>query len=285
MKPILIMSLVMATVVSATAQNNFVPGLSSPKSISAPPIAVTVNKTTNLVFPFKVKNVDRGLEALLVQTVEGAEHILQIKAANTQMAETNLSVVTADLQLYVFLVRYDSSPAVLNYDLRKDSNRVVFGSNSCWVNIRENLSDGEIQRSAEIVAGKKPYLKRTSDYAFGAQLKLNGIYVNRDVLFLSLQLENGTAIDYSIESLQVSIQDQKKNKLTATQELLIPRRYAWGDTTMIESHTGQRLILAVSKFTIPDKKQCKVQLREANGGRHLDLIFGNRLLMRAKEIE
>lgn len=249
------------------------------------PIMVTVNKTTNLVFPFKIRNVDRGIESLLVQKVAGAEHILQVKAANAAMPETNLSVITVDRKLYVFLVNYDSNTNVLNYQLSNEAETEANSQHHCFADVHEGLSEGAIQQSAEIVAAKKPYLHHTTDKSFGVTVKLNGIYVNKDVLFLSLQLENGTAINYDIESLQLSMQDLKRSKLTATQEVILQKRYAWGDTSMIESHTGQRLVLAVSKFTIPDNKQCILQLREMNGGRHLDLNFGNRLLMRAKEID
>lgn len=43
-------------------------------------LAVTYNKTTNLVFPYAIKSVDRGSKDILVQKAKDVENILQVKA-------------------------------------------------------------------------------------------------------------------------------------------------------------------------------------------------------------
>ena len=43
-------------------------------------LAITCNKTTNLIFPFTVQNVDRGSKDILVQQPKGTENIVQLKA-------------------------------------------------------------------------------------------------------------------------------------------------------------------------------------------------------------
>src|SRR4051812_44613081 len=79
------------------------------------PLQITYNKTTNLVFPYSIRSVDRGSSDLLVQRAKYADTILQLKAGRDGFKETNLSVVTSDGKLYSFLVQYAPSPATLNY--------------------------------------------------------------------------------------------------------------------------------------------------------------------------
>ncbi|MBK8310909.1 MAG: DUF4138 domain-containing protein [Chitinophagaceae bacterium] len=67
-------------------------------------LGITTDKTTSLVFPFAIKHVDRGTQAVLAQQVKEAPTILLVKAAEKDFAETNLSVVTDDGSVYAFTV-------------------------------------------------------------------------------------------------------------------------------------------------------------------------------------
>jgi hypothetical protein len=44
------------------------------------PLWVTLNKTTNLIFPYAIKSVDRGSRDVLAQKAKGVENILLVKA-------------------------------------------------------------------------------------------------------------------------------------------------------------------------------------------------------------
>jgi hypothetical protein len=78
------------------------------------PITVTYSKTTNLIFPYAIKSVDKGSRDLLVQKAIGVENILQVKAAKQWFGETNLTVVTADGGLFSYSVTYTDAPGNLN---------------------------------------------------------------------------------------------------------------------------------------------------------------------------
>src|ERR1044072_5277671 len=78
------------------------------------PLVVTYYKTTNLIFPYNIKSVDRGSKDILVQKAKGVENILQVKAGKMGFDETNLTVITADGKLYSYLLNYVDTPVVLN---------------------------------------------------------------------------------------------------------------------------------------------------------------------------
>ena len=67
-----------------------------PKSIAPYRIEIGYVKTSNLIFPSAIKSVDRGSSWVLAQKAPGVENILQIKAAQPNFKETNVTVVTAD---------------------------------------------------------------------------------------------------------------------------------------------------------------------------------------------
>src|SRR5688500_12231389 len=80
-------------------------------------LAIAANKTTSLVFPFAIRHVDRGTRDVVVEQVQDADNLLLVKAAAVDFPATNLSVVTADGQVYSFSVLYATDPSVMVYQL------------------------------------------------------------------------------------------------------------------------------------------------------------------------
>src|SRR5690242_1372621 len=94
------------------------------------PLSITTDKTTSLIFPFPIKYVDRGTKDVIVQPVKEDDRILLVKAATKQFAETNLSVVTGDGNVYEFTVNYVAQPAelVLHLPPSKDATIAAYAN-------------------------------------------------------------------------------------------------------------------------------------------------------------
>lgn len=247
--------------------------------IGAGHLAVTYAKTTNLLFPYPIKSVDRGSLDILVQKANGVENVLQVKAARPDFEETNLTVVTSDGSLYHYLVNYNVLPN--SFDIRvMDSGAfrqpgVVF---------TPDATNSEIQSLSEKVNTRQRSLHKPFDDKYDIRMDVKGIYVHGDVLYLQLQLRNNAAVNYTVQSLRFYIRDKKRAKRTATQELEINPLYTLGEHAVIRDHSEQTVTVALLKFTIPDKKQCVVQLMEANGGRHLEFRLGNKDILKARPV-
>jgi conjugative transposon TraN protein len=239
------------------------------------PLAITSNKTTNLIFPNAIKSVDRGSRDVLAQKARGVENILLVKAGREAFPETNLSVITADGKLYSFLLNYSSNPLLLNLSFAKDT----LISDSEAVN-----SESVIERAAEKVANEKRTLHGRKDNAYDMQLRLSGLYIKNDVLYFQLELRNHSTIAYDIDLLRFFIKDGQQAKRTASQEIELPPLYIHGDTTAVKEQSKSILVYAVPKFTIPDQKYLLIQLMEKNGGRHLHLSIHNRTILKAKAL-
>jgi hypothetical protein len=108
---VVILSLFVSGISAQSEVHSFIPSLH---------LAITCNKTTNVIFPFSIQSVDRGSQDILVQQPKGTENILQVKADKPNFEQTNLSIITIDGNLYSFIVDYTATPVQLN---------VVIGSN------------------------------------------------------------------------------------------------------------------------------------------------------------
>jgi conjugative transposon TraN protein len=243
-------------------------------------LPITFYKTTNLIFPYAIKSVDRGSKDILVQKAKGVENILQVKAGKLGFDQTNLTVITADGKLYSYILNYSDTLSVLN--IRFDNTTAVYPE-AFFSNI--SINEAQVKADADTVAMAKETIHGIKDKSYGMKMKVSGLYIKDDVLFLRLTLQNQTNINYDIDQLRFYIRDEKKAKRTATQELEISPLYIKGDTSVISGQTEKVFVYALPKFTIPDKKYLAIELMEKSGGRHLRIHVHNKTIIRAKLLQ
>lgn len=236
-------------------------------------LAIAYSKTTNIVFPNSILSVERGSSDVLVQKAKGVENILQIKAAQHDFTETNLTVVTADGQLYSFVLSFDEKKPLLN---------LVVGQKT---SISEHLGSTEIENEAELKSYaemafyEKKKLRNVKDSKYNIKLQLNGLFIHEKVMYYRIKIANNSNVSYDISQLRFFIRDQKKAKRTASQEIEITPFYIYNNTKAVEGKSEVCLVFALPKFTIPDRKYLAIQLMEDQGGRHLELQLKNKKLM------
>lgn len=256
------------------AQSNTEPNVTVIKPYFLP---ITFYKTTNLVFPYAIKSVDKGSKDILAQKAKGVENILQIKAGKLEFDQTNLTVITADGKLYSYILNYTDTPSVLNI---RFANTTTTYPEAFFTNV--SINEAQVQADAEIVATEKATVHGIKDKSYGMKMQMTALYIKGDVLFCRINLQNRSNINYGIDQLRFYIRDQKKSKRTATQELEITPLYVKGDTSVIAGQTENVFVCALPKFTIPDKKYFAIEVMEKSGGRHLKLTIHNRTIVGAK---
>jgi conjugative transposon TraN protein len=254
---------------------SFLPALGFGQSVYIDPtrIAISDHKTTNLIFPYPIKSVDRGSRDVLVQKAEGVENVLQVKAASGGFAETNLTIMTADGKFYSYLVVYTSRPSELNLKIEGSAESlVVFDA--------EGTTE-KIHQAASLVLNKKRIIHNSKVRSYQVELSVKGVYVQDDQLYFQVGLKNDSWIDYPIRQLKFFIRDTKKGKRTTVQEIELEPVFKLGDTKVIHNRSQQTVVFTVPSFTIPKSKKLLLQMQEANGGRHLQLKISNKQLIRA----
>jgi len=256
------------------AQSNVEPNVTVIKPYFLP---ITFYKTTNIVFPYAIKSVDKGSKDILAQKAKGVENILQIKAGKPGFDQTNLTVITADGKLYSYILNYTDTPTVLN--IRFANTKSTYPE-AFFPNV--SITEAQLQADAETVAAEKGSIRGIKDKSYGMKMKLSGLYIKSDVIFCRLILQNRSNINYGIDQLRFYIRDQKKSKRTATQEFEVTPLYVKGDTSVIAGQTESVFVYALPKFTIPDKKYFAIEVMEKSGGRHLKLTIHSRTIVRAK---
>lgn len=243
-------------------------------------LEVTYSKTTQIAFPSAITSIDLGSKDIIVDKAVGVENILKVKANTKNFEETNLSVITNDGNLYSFLVNYTNNPSYLNIRLNNADAKT-----SPQVDASPVLSSEEsIARYASKSFITRRNIHGVSDEAAQMVLRLDGFYVKENIMFCRLTFRNYSNINYDVDQFRIYIRDQKRAKRTATQEIEIYPLYILGDTSTIRGKTKENWVIAVPKFTIPDKKTLFIEIMERNGGRHLELRVKNRHVVKAQTL-
>lgn len=242
--------------------------------IEADSLLIAYSKTTNIVFPFAIKSVDKGSQDILVQKAKGLENILQIKAAQKGFFQTNLTVVTADGKLYSFVLNYNEESPQLNLSLNKTKAGVqeIYFSD-------EVRNEQDIQEYSKLAFFDKNKLRGEKESNYDIGFSLNGIFIRDEVMYYRIKVTNNSKINYDIDQLRFFIRDIKKIKRTASQEIEITPIYILNNVVKIDSDAENTFVFALPKFTIPEKKYLAIQLMEQNGGRHIELHVKNTKLV------
>jgi len=225
-------------------------------------LCISTDKTTSLVFPFSILHVDRGTKDILVQPVQEAENILLVKAALKDFPETNLSVFTSDGSVYTFQVCYQ--PILTTWTYYMPTNKKA-----------------TIATYANGILDNRRTLWGVRDNSWNIDVAVIGTYIKDDVLYCQLRLINNSPLDYDIEVLRFFIRDKKKSKRTAVQENELKPLQISGNTKQVKAFSRTVVVVALEKFTIPDKKFMGIQIMEKNGGRHLNMNLNNKDILRA----
>ncbi|MBL7872063.1 MAG: conjugative transposon protein TraN [Cyclobacteriaceae bacterium] len=241
-------------------------------------IEVTFNKTSTLIFPTVITAVDRGSKDVLAQKVKGAGNVLQLKAARENFQETNLTVITGDGRIHQFTINYCKEPVTLVVETeehQRDSSQPV-------VLFETAMTESELEGYSEKVVHTKKTIRFIKADNHKISLALMGIYIQHNVIFYHLQIENKSNITYDVEFLRFYIRDKSNVKRTASQEVNVIPSFIYGDDRTISGKSTTDVVYALEKFTIPDAKNLVIEMFEKKGGRHLNLSIKNKTIVNAR---
>lgn len=254
-------------------------------------VEVTFDKTTTLIFPSSIKDVDLGSSNIVAARAQSSNNVLRVKAALRGFEkETNMSVITEEGSFYTFNIRYADEPVKLNIEMKDfmhDGEAVNRPNNSMEIYLKDLGSESPkvvhlIMRS--IYHGDKRIIKHIGSKRFGIQYLLKGIYTHNNLLYLHTQIKNESNVTFDIDFIRFKIVDKKLTKRTAIQETIIVPLRAFNYVTEVRGNSTRKTVFTIEKITIPDDKKLIVELYEKQGGRSQSFTIENADLVRAEKI-
>jgi len=255
-----------------SAQAQAVPSLTIPPT----DLQITAWETTTLMFSAPIKSVDRGSAAIVCKTIKGIDNILKVKAVDSSMTPTNLTVYTTDGHIYSFIVSYVPYPTNLVQGFGSDGGTIPMlftGAQHTDMDIRR-LSDSLVNT---IGIRHRPRAKGNN----GMHLVMSGTYLSKDLLFLQFKLSNFSRVRYDIDFIRYYISDRHQQKRTIRIEKEVkPLFVAYSQSEGVIRGHAVGVVAAFDKFTIADKKQFIAEVYEYNGDRRLICRVKGRQLLK-----
>lgn len=246
-----------------------------PKSITPYRISISYDKTSNIIFPFAIKSVDRGSTAVLAQKAQGVENILQLKAGEQNFKETNVTVITTDGHFYSFVVNFSADPSILNFSFVGESTEKAVIKNL-------PLAEAAFTAIANAIKGKR-HLLHKHVWEQDLKLSLNNIFIKNNIIWLEIGVTNKSPIPFTPAYARFFVQDAKTAKRTATQQSKIPPLYKSSLDEVVKDFT-QSYVFAFTPFTVPTTKEMIIQIGESEGSRLLTLPVHYKTMQKIKAL-
>lgn len=232
-----------------------------PKKIMPYSIMVGYDKTSNLIFPYAIRSVERGSPGVLAQIAPGIENILQLKAARKNFPQTDLTVITADGKFYSFLVDYAVNPPTLNLSFEKDRPQAK---------LKDYPTDAStFYKRARLIKTMQGFL-HVCHREGKIKLRLQSLYLEDDMMYFCFSLTNKSAARFIPESIRFFIRERKQPRRTAIQEVELSPVYR-DSSALAETGQFNTFVFAFRPFDLPESKEMVLRLRGRAGWRALAL--------------
>jgi conjugative transposon TraN protein len=237
-------------------------------------LSVGFQKTTNLIFPYRIEKADIGSGDVIGHKDPVLNNVLFLKAGRKGFPPTNLSVYTSDGKFYSFLVQYKENPDTLNLLFSKNGQAVPV--------ICDSVNDAQLDSDAVDILKQRDFLHRKKSEQ-EIKCTLRGIYIRDHLMWFKLEITNNSAVDYRAEYIRFSIKDKHAGKRTAVQETGLSPVWRSPDLP-IAGQNKQMLVFAFPVFTLDRHKKLLIQISEKNGGRILTLEIPAKTLLKSQVI-
>jgi conjugative transposon TraN protein len=281
------LSIIVFLVVAGIVKSAFVRAQGVPSftlaGLTAQKVSVTEHKMTNLVFPVAIRTGIKVSRDVLVQKVKGVDNVIELKAARSHFAPTNLSVFGLDGRLYSFDLEYAENPPVLNFAVvpaPAGNAATLYSEKSLLLLTGLPVDQATLAEDAGMLAKKKKFL-HGSVCSEKMRLQVEGIFLKDSLLWFTLRIRNTAQVPYYPEYVRLFIQDRTKAKRTAIQQAAREPVYeAIPDN--ISGRSTESFALGFPLFTVPKDKKLWLEVSERSGGRLLKLPIGYKTVLKAR---
>lgn len=233
-------------------------------------------KTVSLFFPDPIRQGITGSADFAFSYNRDREQYFGLLQA-TPGEESNLLVVTRNGTVYSYLLRYSPELEKLNYFIpvtesigneRTGSSQLPVQEVS--VPIPETLTDTIItpdfhKLCTQLLRNPRPFDQLK--YREGITLRMTKSIYYANEIYMILEIQNLSEIDYEIDSLNLYKVNGNKKRKASYQELALDPIYRFNMPEMVRKGESVQFVLVHPKFTLGAKERLLIKLRELNGGR------------------
>jgi hypothetical protein len=198
--------------------------------------------------------------------------------------ESNLLVVNRNGSIFSYIVRYKKQLSKLNYFIPLSNsigNEKPIVSDSIKAETSEKSIDNRTyyyQKFCSYLLNRNQHIGRIKKRNEGIVLSVENIVFDKDELYIVIQIENNSTLDYDLNFLNLSIETRQKGKKKSLQSLHQEPIYKHHLPSKIIEGKMVRFVYVVPKFSLSNDRRAILELNEKDGERNIELKISHRYI-------
>ena len=253
-------------------------------------VCTIAQKPLDTIYANEQKNVALFFPNPIRQGITGAEHFVFTYNREKEQyfgllqatpgAESNLLTITDGGGVYSYILKYKEELKKLNYFI---SEKESIGNEKPKEIIRKPVVKPIDENENGIT-----YFKRFSEYLLsskvanvktkrkrGIQLQLQEVAYNASEVYLVIEIENNSEIDFEIDYLNIYKTNGDKKRKASYQSLQQKPIYKYKTPNLIRIGKSKRFVYVLPKFVLGDNEKLQIELQELKGSRKVILETKN----------
>ncbi|SNY99540.1 DUF4138 domain-containing protein [Flagellimonas pacifica] len=231
-----------------------------------------------LFFPSPIRQALTGAEHFTFSYNRDSGQHFGILQAN-KGDDSNLLVLTADGRAYAYGLSYSKHLPITHHFIevgesigRETETKVTSIPLVCDTIPKIELTkriDAEkemVVKGAEYVLGRKTEILKTKRKN-GLILRLKELFYHADQVYVELEIQNRSEIDFELDILEIYRVNGKKGRRSSHQKLELKSIFKYNQPHIVRSGHGHCFVHVVPKFTLGDSEKLLVELHEKKGSR------------------
>lgn len=233
-------------------------------------------KNVALFFPETVRQGITGSEDFVfTYNREKPQYFGLLQA--TPGKESNLLVINRNGAIFSYIVKYKEELTKLNYFIT-ESNSIGNEKPMIADTLSKNQSGIKIdnrtyyyQKFCSYLVQRNQTIGRIKKRNSGIILSIENIVFDKDELYVVIQIENKSSLDYDLNFLKFSTETRQKGKRKSLQRLHQKPNYVHNRPLRIKENETVKLVYVLPKFSLSNDRRVILSLNEKDGERDIEL--------------
>ena len=227
------------------------------------------SKNVAIFFPNPIKQAITGSDNFVFTYNREKEQYFGLLQAQPG-AESNLLVLTSDGKVYSYILKYNRELKTLNRFIKKQES--IGTEKPIAKNISKiPLIEGDYENRATFFEKFSRFLLNrnfktlASKNENGIILRLKEIVYQQSEVYLVMEIENISGIDFEVNYLNVSISSSNKKRKSSYQDLIQNAIFKYEFPSIVRNSETKRFVYVLPKFVLGKNEKLIIELTEKHG--------------------
>ncbi|WP_299159132.1 DUF4138 domain-containing protein [uncultured Tenacibaculum sp.] len=248
--------------------------------------SVKAQQKLDTIYANEQKNVALFFPNPIRQGITGADHFVFTYNREKEQyfgllqaqpgTESNLLTVTNDGQVYSYILKYADKLPRLNYFIPENE--------SIGNEMSKKIKQKPVIKTVDAYKSRITYFQKFSEYVLnstperiatkrkkGIKLRLQKMVYNTSEVYLVIEVQNTSGIDFEIDYLNIYRTNGNKKRKASYQKLQLIEIYKHKMPLMIKNKQSKRFVYVLPKFVLGNNERLGIELKELKGDRKLEL--------------